>query len=184
MAARELAQAARRSDPAAGDQSQCGVVGVAIDDERREVVLGYPSTRNTATLWSERRTDTVSPLRGTPSLKNTPSRGAPAQPTIARSSGIVRIFTLRGTCRHNPNRVPIPGRIVAAPSPTPSAGVRQTLALTTEVLSNSATARRLEIGEGTVESVCAQVFCKLGRQPDPDANRRVLAVARPLVQRR
>jgi DNA-binding NarL/FixJ family response regulator len=53
---------------------------------------------------------------------------------------------------------------------------RQTLALMAEGRSNAAIAQRLSIGERTVESLCAQLFRKLGLQPDPDVNRRVLAV--------
>ncbi|HET7902491.1 MAG TPA: response regulator transcription factor [Candidatus Nanopelagicales bacterium] len=53
---------------------------------------------------------------------------------------------------------------------------RQTLQLMSEGRSNIAIAHRLDIGERTVESLCASVFRKLGLEPDPDVNRRVLAV--------
>ncbi len=53
---------------------------------------------------------------------------------------------------------------------------RGTLALIAEGRSNAAIAGLLSISERTVESVCAQVFRKLGLAPDPDVNRRVLAV--------
>jgi DNA-binding NarL/FixJ family response regulator len=53
---------------------------------------------------------------------------------------------------------------------------RQTLALMAEGRSNAAIADRLGIGERTVESLCAQLFRKLDLEPDPDVNRRVLAV--------
>jgi DNA-binding NarL/FixJ family response regulator len=61
---------------------------------------------------------------------------------------------------------------------------RQTLALMAEGRSNVAIAQRLGIAERTVESLCAQLFRKLDLQPDPDVNRRVLAVLRLLVDRR
>jgi DNA-binding NarL/FixJ family response regulator len=57
---------------------------------------------------------------------------------------------------------------------------RQTLQLMAEGRSNAAIATRLGIGERTVESVCAQLFRKLDLEPDPDVNRRVLAVLRLL----
>jgi DNA-binding NarL/FixJ family response regulator len=53
---------------------------------------------------------------------------------------------------------------------------RQTLQLMAEGRSNASIAHRLDISERTVESSCASVFRKLGLEPDPDANRRVLAV--------
>ena len=51
-----------------------------------------------------------------------------------------------------------------------------TLALLAEGRSNAGIARELEVSERTVESMCAQVFQKLDLIPDPDVNRRVLAV--------
>jgi Bacterial regulatory proteins, luxR family len=42
--------------------------------------------------------------------------------------------------------------------------------------SNAAIAGELEISEKTVESASAQLFRKLGLEPSPDNNRRVLAV--------
>lgn len=51
-----------------------------------------------------------------------------------------------------------------------------TLALMAEGRSNAGIARGLEVSERTVESMCAQVFQKLDLIPDPDVNRRVLAV--------
>ena len=51
-----------------------------------------------------------------------------------------------------------------------------TLALMAEGRSNAGIARELEVSERTVESMCAQVFQKLDLIPDPDVNRRVLAV--------
>ena len=61
---------------------------------------------------------------------------------------------------------------------------RQALALMAEGRSNAAIAQRIGIGERTVESLCTQIFRKLGLQPDPDANRRVLAVLTMLANRR
>ena len=51
-----------------------------------------------------------------------------------------------------------------------------TLALMAEGRSNAGIARELVVSERTVESMCAQVFQKLDLTPDPDVNRRVLAV--------
>lgn len=51
-----------------------------------------------------------------------------------------------------------------------------TLALMAEGRSNAGIARELDVSERTVESMCAQVFQKLDLIPDPDVNRRVLAV--------
>jgi DNA-binding NarL/FixJ family response regulator len=53
---------------------------------------------------------------------------------------------------------------------------RQTLGLIAEGRSNSAIAEDLAISERTVEATCAQLFRKLGLEPSPDTNRRVLAV--------
>ena len=53
---------------------------------------------------------------------------------------------------------------------------REILALLAEGRSNSAIAARLQLSERTVESACAQIFRKLGLDPSPDVNRRVLAV--------
>ena len=53
---------------------------------------------------------------------------------------------------------------------------REILALLAEGRSNSAIAARLQVSERTVESACAQIFRKLGLDPSPDVNRRVLAV--------
>jgi DNA-binding NarL/FixJ family response regulator len=53
---------------------------------------------------------------------------------------------------------------------------REILALMTEGRSNSGIAGELGISERTVEAVCAQLFRKLGLEPSPDTNRRVLAV--------
>lgn len=50
------------------------------------------------------------------------------------------------------------------------------LAMMAEGLSNVAIAERLHLSERTVEAACAQVFRKLGLEPGPDVNRRVLAV--------
>ncbi|MGN9907753.1 response regulator transcription factor [Phytohabitans sp. LJ34] len=57
---------------------------------------------------------------------------------------------------------------------------RDVLALMAEGRSNAAIAQRLGIRERTVEAACAQIFAKLGLPPDPDANRRVLAVIKVL----
>ncbi|WP_460491346.1 response regulator transcription factor [Dactylosporangium cerinum] len=57
---------------------------------------------------------------------------------------------------------------------------RDVLALMAEGCSNAAIAQRLHIRERTVEAVCAQIFTKLGMPPDPDVNRRVLAVIKVL----
>jgi DNA-binding NarL/FixJ family response regulator len=64
----------------------------------------------------------------------------------------------------------------ASPLAALSQRERETLGLMAEGRSNVAIAHQLGIGERAVESVCAQLFRKLGLQPDPDANRRVLAV--------
>jgi DNA-binding NarL/FixJ family response regulator len=53
---------------------------------------------------------------------------------------------------------------------------RQTLALMAEGRSNVAIAAALDLAERSVESLCAKIFRKLGLQPDPDVNRRVVAV--------
>jgi DNA-binding NarL/FixJ family response regulator len=53
---------------------------------------------------------------------------------------------------------------------------RQALTLIAEGRSNAAVAARLGVAERTIESLCATLFRKLGLEPDPDVNRRVLAV--------
>ena len=63
-----------------------------------------------------------------------------------------------------------------SPLDTLSDRERQTLALVAEGRSNAGVARALGVSERTVEASCAQVFRKLGLEPDPDLNRRVLAV--------
>lgn len=57
---------------------------------------------------------------------------------------------------------------------------RDVLTLMAEGCSNAAIGQRLRIRERTVEAVCAQIFAKLGLPPDPDVNRRVLAVIKVL----
>ena len=52
----------------------------------------------------------------------------------------------------------------------------EALAAMAEGRSNAGIARELDVSERTVESMCAQVFQKLDLTPDPDVNRRVLAV--------
>jgi DNA-binding NarL/FixJ family response regulator len=52
----------------------------------------------------------------------------------------------------------------------------ETLASMAEGRSNAGIAKKLGISERTVESMCAQVFHKLGLAPSVDDNRRVLAV--------
>ena len=52
----------------------------------------------------------------------------------------------------------------------------ETLASMAEGRSNAGIAKQLGISERTVESMCAQVFHKLGLEPSADDNRRVLAV--------
>jgi len=64
----------------------------------------------------------------------------------------------------------------ASPLETLSHREREILALVAEGRSNAGVARALGISERTVEASCAQVFRKLGLEPDPDLNRRVLAV--------
>lgn len=53
---------------------------------------------------------------------------------------------------------------------------REILGLMAEGRSNAGVARTLVVSERTVEAVCAQLFRKLGLEPSPDVNRRVLAV--------
>jgi DNA-binding NarL/FixJ family response regulator len=53
---------------------------------------------------------------------------------------------------------------------------QEILALMAEGRSNSGIAGELHISERTVEAACAQLFRKLGLEPSPDVNRRVLAV--------
>jgi len=53
---------------------------------------------------------------------------------------------------------------------------RDILALMAEGRSNSGIASKLEISDRTVEAASAQLFRKLGLEPSPDVNRRVLAV--------
>jgi DNA-binding NarL/FixJ family response regulator len=53
---------------------------------------------------------------------------------------------------------------------------RDILALMAEGRSNAGIAAELQISERTVEAACAQLFRKLGLEPSPDVNRRVLAV--------
>ncbi len=50
------------------------------------------------------------------------------------------------------------------------------LAPMAEGRSNASIAGELGISERTVEAACAQLFRKLGLEPSPDLNRRVLAV--------
>ncbi|MFD8303049.1 response regulator [Streptomyces sp. NPDC059690] len=50
------------------------------------------------------------------------------------------------------------------------------LALMAEGMTNARIADELRISERTVEANCAHLFRKLGLQPSPDTNRRVLAV--------
>ena len=57
---------------------------------------------------------------------------------------------------------------------------REVLAEIAEGRSNAGIARRLGIGERTVESMCAQIFQKLGLEASVDDNRRVLATLRLL----
>jgi DNA-binding NarL/FixJ family response regulator len=52
----------------------------------------------------------------------------------------------------------------------------QILSLMAPGRSNAGIAQQLVISDRTVESTCAQVFRKLGFEPDPADNRRVLAV--------
>jgi DNA-binding NarL/FixJ family response regulator len=60
---------------------------------------------------------------------------------------------------------------------------REALALMAEGRSNAGIAQRLGIGERTVESLCRQIFQRLGLEPGPDINRRVLAVLTLLSER-
>jgi DNA-binding NarL/FixJ family response regulator len=53
---------------------------------------------------------------------------------------------------------------------------RDVLALVAEGRSNRSVAIRLRVSVKTVEAQVATVFSKLGLEPDPDDNRRVLAV--------
>ena len=57
---------------------------------------------------------------------------------------------------------------------------RDILALMAEGRSNSGIAAELRISERTVEAASGQLFRKLGLEPSPDLNRRVLAVLRLL----
>ena len=82
-----------------------------------------------------------------------------------------------GECVVDPT---IAERLVELQNPAPlrslSLRERQTLLLMAEGRSNAAIAARLGVAERSVESISAQVFRKLGLEPDPDVNRRVLAV--------
>jgi DNA-binding NarL/FixJ family response regulator len=53
---------------------------------------------------------------------------------------------------------------------------REVLGLMAEGLSNAAIAGRLKLSERTVEAVSGHVFDKLGLEPSPGLNRRVMAV--------
>ena len=53
---------------------------------------------------------------------------------------------------------------------------REVLSLMAEGRSNAGIAAELGISDRTVEAACAQLFRKLGLEPSPDVNRRVLAV--------
>lgn len=59
---------------------------------------------------------------------------------------------------------------------------RDILAMMAEGRSNTGVAGELGISERTVEAASAQMFRKLGLQPSPDVNRRVLAVVTLLRQ--
>ena len=82
-----------------------------------------------------------------------------------------------GECAVDPSIV---DRLVALQNRSPLRELtpreRQVLTLIGEGRSNIAIAARLGISERSVESLCAQLFRKLGLEPDPDVNRRVLAV--------
>jgi DNA-binding NarL/FixJ family response regulator len=53
---------------------------------------------------------------------------------------------------------------------------REVLALIADGRSNAGIARALVVSERTVEATCASIFRRLGLDPDPEVNRRVLAV--------
>ena len=80
--------------------------------------------------------------------------------------------------RHQPHhRDPSPAaQAPRLPAHPPNPREREILALMTEGRSNSGIASELGISERTVEAACAQLFRKLGLEPSPDVNRRVLAV--------
>jgi DNA-binding NarL/FixJ family response regulator len=59
---------------------------------------------------------------------------------------------------------------------------RSVLALVAEGRSNRSTAERLSVSVKTVEGAIAAAFMKLGLDPDPNSNRRVLAVLAYLEQ--
>jgi len=63
-----------------------------------------------------------------------------------------------------------------SPLLTLTARETEILALLAEGRSNAGVARALHLSERTVEAACAQLFRKLGLEPSPDLNRRVLAV--------
>jgi DNA-binding NarL/FixJ family response regulator len=70
-----------------------------------------------------------------------------------------------------------------SPTATLTLREREALALMAEGRSNAGIAQRLGIGERTVESLCRQIFQRLDLEPDPDINRRVLAVITLLSER-
>lgn len=63
-----------------------------------------------------------------------------------------------------------------SPLATLSAREFDTLSLLGQGMSNAGIASQLSISERTVEATCASLFRKLGLEPSPDTNRRVLAV--------
>ena len=106
-------------------------------------------------------------------------------PESRRASGGVRLSTVgmvgSGQLRWIPAGLRVRMRVHRA---TPSRRWARCLPLATkdpsivtaQGRSNAGVARELVISERTVEAVCAQIFQKLGLEPSPDENRRVLAV--------
>ncbi|MFQ6170413.1 response regulator transcription factor [Oryzobacter sp. R7] len=83
-----------------------------------------------------------------------------------------------GECVLDPTIVArlVRGQDPSSPVHRLSARERTVLGLVTEGRSNAGIAADLGLSERTVEAACSQVFRKLGLEPSPDVNRRVLAV--------
>lgn len=97
-----------------------------------------------------------------------------ADPQVLRDA-LTRVAA--GECVVDPGIVE---RLMRRRADSPLAGLtpreREVLAGIAEGRSNAGIAAKLGVRERTVEALCAQVFRKLDLEPDPNVNRRVLAV--------